>query len=156
MKTKQINVRSPFAKKAVIATLVLISLIGIAGSVQAQNGGTVVSTVDSVVDGVEITIAPSTLTLDVDSGEWVTVHTNIGYYTEYDSDVVLQLNGVNVAWTKSDNCGNLVAKFAQTDIIAIIDTEAIENGEVTLLFTGNTIDGPFSAEDTIRVITSGK
>ncbi|MBN2488516.1 MAG: hypothetical protein JXA98_05765 [Methanosarcinaceae archaeon] len=152
MKTKQINVRSPFAKKAVIATLVLISLIGIAGSVQAQNGGTVVST----VDGVEITIAPSTLTLDVDSGEWVTVHTNIGYYTEYDPDVVLQLNGVDVAWTKLDNRGNLVAKFTQAEIIAIIDTEAIENGEATLVLTGGTIYGLFSAEDTIRVITSGK
>lgn len=147
MKTKQKETGSPFAKKALIATLILISVIGIAGSVQALE--------EDAVD-VEITIAPSTLTLDVGSGEWVTVHTNIGYYSEYDPDVVLQLNGVDVAWTKSDNCGNLVAKFVQEDIIAIIGSEAIENGEATLVLTGGTIYGPFSADDTIRVITSGK
>ena len=140
MKIKQINAGSLFAKKAVIATLVLISLIGIAGSVQSQEE----------VMGVEITISPSTLVLS-DNGKWVTVHTDIAYGDFNVRRDSILLNDIPVAWTKSDNCGNLVAKFAQADIMGIVEV-----GKVTLELT-STLDGvDFSGEDTIRVITSGK
>lgn len=102
-------------------------------------------------DGIEVgdvlvTVSPSTIVLGCDKGSMVTVHTDIALSAVDRTSV--ELNGVPAAYTKSDNCGNLVAKFNQEDIEAIVAPP-----DATLVLTGMTIDGfPFSGADTVRVI----
>lgn len=91
-----------------------------------------------------IKVSPNTIVIASD-GDWITVHTNIAYGSVDTSS--LTLNGVPVAWTKSDLRGNLVAKFGQADIKAII-----EPPEVTLELSGLTTGGePFTGSDTVTV-----
>jgi hypothetical protein len=60
----------------------------------------------------------------------------------------LALNGVPVSWTKADSRGNLVGKFAESAIKAIVSPP----GEVMTL-TGSTKDGEaFSGSDSVKVI----
>ena len=83
----------------------------------------------------EITIQVSPATLILDSpGTWVTVHAEIPY-----SDVdhaTLTMNGVELVYTKSDNRGELVVKFAREDIQNIVSPP-----EALLTLTGTTISG---------------
>ena len=94
---------------------------------------------------IAVQVSPQTLILRSE-GEWVTVHTNIPL-GQVDRETV-SLNGVSAARTKADARGNLVAKFTQTDIEAIV-----EPPEATLVLTGLKTDGtPFWGSDTIRVV----
>jgi hypothetical protein len=91
-----------------------------------------------------VKVSPNTIVIASD-GDWITVHTNIAYSSVDTSTVTL--NGVPVAWTKSDLRGNLVAKFAQADIKAIIAPP-----EATLVLSGLTSGGePFTGSDTVAV-----
>ena len=91
-----------------------------------------------------IQVSPATLILD-SPGTWVTVHAEIAY-----SDVdqaTLTMNGVELVYSKSDNRGELVVKFAREDIQNIVSPP-----EATLTLTGLTVDGtPFAGSETIPV-----
>lgn len=98
------------------------------------------------VRDVLVTVSPSTIVLGCDKGAMVTVHTDIALSVVDRNSV--ELSGVPAAFTKSDNCGNLVAKFSQEAIEAIVAPP-----DATLVLTGMTIDGfPFSGADSVRVI----
>jgi len=94
---------------------------------------------------IAITISPHTLILGSDEGNWVTVHTDIPLSAV--ACGTLELNEIGVAWTKADALGNLVAKFRQADIKAIVSPP-----QATLTLTGETNSGvPFTGSDTIQV-----
>lgn len=97
--------------------------------------------------GVTAKISPNTL-VEGGPGTWVTVNTNIPYGSVDRRS--LELSGVPVSWTKADARGELVAKFAQGDIEAIVAPPS-----ATLVLTGlRYVDGewvPFAAADTINV-----
>lgn len=89
-------------------------------------------------------ISPNAIILESD-GTWVSVHTNIALSAVDTSS--LTLGGVAVAWTKADAKGNLVAKFAQADIKAIVAPP-----EATLELLGTTKAGEeFWGSDTVLV-----
>ena len=91
-----------------------------------------------------VKVSPNTIVI-ASLGDWITVHTNIAYGIVDTSSVTL--NGVPVAWTKSDLRGNLVAKFTQADIKAIVAPP-----EATLELSGLTTGGePFTGSDTVTV-----
>ncbi len=91
-----------------------------------------------------VKVSPNTIVIASDSS-WATVHTNIACSSVDTSTVTL--DGVPVAWTKSDLRGNLVAKFVQADIKAIIAPP-----EATLELPGFTDGGePFTGSDTVAV-----
>ena len=122
----------------VIVVLALSAIVG-TGIVLADDDPTEIS----------IQVAPATLNLN-EVGEWVTVHTNISY-SSVDLET-LKLNDIPVARTKKDNCGNLVAKFNQTEV-----KEIVEGGKEDLTLTGVKTDGTkFTGTDTILVIDVGQ
>jgi hypothetical protein len=97
---------------------------------------------------VDVTISPSTIVLGA-PGEWITAHTDIPYSSVDRSTVAL--NGIAVAVTKADACGDLVAKFRRPEIEAIVAPP-----EAILLLTGVTKQGePFAGEDTVVVVERG-
>lgn len=105
--------------------------------------GIAYATVPSVI---EITVSPNTLYLAA-QGSWVTVHTNIPYGEVYTA--LLTLDGIPVAWTKTDSKGNLVAKFTLGDVQGIL-----EPGPAVLTLEGTTTAGDFSASDDVTVIAA--
>lgn len=80
-----------------------------------------------------IQVSPATLILD-SPGTWVTVHAEIAYGDVVDA--TLTMNGVELTYAKSDNCGDLVVKFAREDIQNIVSPP-----EATLTLTGLTVSG---------------
>lgn len=122
------------------ALIVMMVLAAGAGIVRAET---------EPVEIIEITVSPNTLFLD-SAGVWVSVHTNIPYSAV--ETLSLQLNGIDVAWTKSDAQGQLVAKFNLDEVKSIV---APPSAELTL--SGTTRDGVgFMGTDTIKVIASTK
>lgn len=110
--------------------------------------GTAFCTSAPASDAIEIdaTVSPSTIVLGLDKGAAVTVHTDIPLSAVDRPSVAL--SGVSAYLTKADSCGNLVAKFHQEEIEAIVAPP-----EATVVLTGFTKDGdPFSGADTVRVI----
>lgn len=97
---------------------------------------------------IEIVVSPKTLVLG-STGPWVTVHTDIAL-SAVDSST-LTLNDIHVTLAKSDARGNLVAKFRQSAVEAMVAPP-----EATLVLKGARKDGTlFSGSDTIRVIEGG-
>lgn len=97
---------------------------------------------------ITITVSPNVVNTTA-KGQWVTVHTDIAYGAVASATVTL--NGVAVAWTKSDNQGNFVAKFRLDHALAIIAPPS-----ATLTLSGETKGGDtFSGTDTIAVIQVG-
>lgn len=96
---------------------------------------------------IAVDVAPNILNLD-NQGEVVTVHTDLPYNSVAGASVCL--NGVPIAWSKIDNCGNFVAKFVMDDIKDL----PLDIGDYNeLTFTGTTADGDtFSGTASIRVI----
>jgi hypothetical protein len=93
---------------------------------------------------ITIKVTPNSIVL-ASEGTWVTVHTDIGLYLV--DTASLALSGVPVAWTKADARGNLVAKFDQAEVKAIVAPR-----EAALELTGYTNDGlSFSGFDTVAV-----
>lgn len=91
-----------------------------------------------------IQLSPATLILD-SPGTWVTVHADIAY-SDVDS-ATLTMNGVELVYSKSDNRGQLVVKFARADVQDIVAPP-----EALLTLTGLTVSGePFSGSEMIRV-----
>lgn len=97
---------------------------------------------------VDVTVSPSTIVLGA-PGEWITAHADIPYGSVDCSTVAL--NGIAVAVTKADACGDLVAKFRRPEIEAIVAPP-----EAILLLTGMTKQGePFAGGDTVVVVEQG-
>ena len=97
---------------------------------------------------IEIQVSPQTIVLGSET-VWVTVHTNMPYSRA--DRASLTLNGIDIAWTKSDLQGYLVAKFNQADVKEIVVPPSIE-----LVLEGVTGDGiPFAGSVTVRVVEGG-
>lgn len=96
---------------------------------------------------IEIQVSPNVLNLQ-NSGEVVTVHTDIAYGLVVGATVTL--NNVKISWWKSDDQGNFVAKFDITDIKNL----PLKIGELnTLVLTGTTINGDeFTGSYDVKVI----
>ena len=95
---------------------------------------------------IAITVSPSTIVLGYDKGDRVTVHTDIPLAQVDRASVTM--NGITPLFVKADNCGDLVAKFDQASVEALVEPPS-----ATLTLTGLTIDGaPFSGSDDVRVI----
>lgn len=93
---------------------------------------------------IDVKVSPNTIVL-ASEGTLVTIHTNIAL-SAVDTGS-LTLNGIPVAWTKADAKGNLVAKFNQYEIKAILTPP-----EATLELLGLKTDGTgFSGSDTVVV-----
>jgi len=104
----------------------------------------------TAVENVTIVASPSTINLD-SQGEWVTIHADIAYSLV--AGISVTLNGIAVDFTKADNRGELVAKFAVDGV-----KDIVEPGTAELTLFGLTKLGtPFTGSDTVRVVdVSGK
>ena len=126
-------------KKTLTLTLVVsLVLCLLAVNAYSRRGG-------DPSDGVVITISPKMIVLDRTGDSDVTVHTNI----QLDSVIraSIELNGLTALATFADDRGNLVAKFGESDVKAIVAPP-----KATLTLTGARIDGSvFAASETIRV-----
>ena len=120
-----------------LTTVVILMLIFSAGLALAQT--------------VPIMVSPNVINLDSE-GTWVTVHAEIPYSTVVGLSV--QLNGIEVEYTKADNRGELVAKFVLGDVKDyLVDTLEPALGEIKLTLVGMTTSGDtFSGTDIIDVI----
>ena len=126
-------------KKLLVASIAALCLVSGLVVGEALSAGTA-----SDVEAVTIKISPGTLALR-STGTWVTVHADIPYSQVVGSTV--ELEGIAAALTKADDCGDLVAKFHQADVKAIVAPPS-----ATLTLTGMTVAGtPFAGTDTIRV-----
>ena len=95
---------------------------------------------------IAISVSPKTIVLGSDKGDRVTVHTDIPLAQVNGES--LALSGVSPVLVKADSCGNLVAKFDQELIEALVTPP-----EATLVLTGTTTDEvPFGGSGTVRVI----
>ena len=95
-------------------------------------------------DPLGIAVSPQTMLLSMSQGS-VSVHTAIPYGSVDLS--TLQLNGVGLYYAKKDSLGNLVAKFREAQVEAVVTPPS----EVMTL-TGLYKDGKkFSGSDTVRV-----
>ena len=96
---------------------------------------------------IEIQVSPNTIQLGDSQPVWVTIHTDLPYGL-VDTDLDITLNGVLVDYTKSDLCGDLVAKFNSAAVKDILDP-----GMATLTLSGVTIYGDlFAGSSTVRVV----
>lgn len=117
-----------------------------------------VSTSAAAAEEIGIQVSPSTINLAYE-GTVVTVHADIPYAKVAAVDASLTLNGVQVWYTKSDACGDLVAKFHVDDVKAILEDSVGGNATLTLsavvvLETGEE-DLFFWGEDAVRVVDNG-
>lgn len=136
-------------KRFVVSLLALVVLVSMTSALVFAEKGTCrrVGNIPPAAEAegeIFVKVSPNTIVIASD-GDWITVHTNIAYGSVDTSSITL--NGVAVAWTKSDLRGNLVAKFAQADIKAIVAPP-----EATLELAGLTTGGePFTGSDTVAV-----
>ena len=109
---------------------------------------------------ITISISPSTIVVRSERDTCVTVHTNIAYWTVNCAPLRLTNEAgesINVAWTKADDRGNLVAKFPWNQVLSIVvpDEAASKESkftEVLLTLTGETKAGDlFEGSDTVIV-----
>ena len=109
-------------------------------------GPPIVAWADEVL-AIAIQVSPNTIQLGDSQPVWVTIHTDLPYAL-VDTELDIALNGVIVNYTKSDLCGDLVAKFNSSEIKGIV-----EPGMVTLTLSGVTIYGqPFEGSSIVRVV----
>ena len=127
----------------------MMKLVSIAGVLLVLGACTGTASAEEI----GIQVSPSTINLSY-QGTVVTVHAEIPYYGVVTAS--LELNGVEVWWTKADARGDLVAKFDVDDVKGIVS-----GGTADLKLEGEvaTTKGivPFFGEDTVKVINqSGK
>jgi len=96
-------------------------------------------------DPIGVAVSPQLLNLDTVQSGYVTVHTAISYRSVATSTV--RLNGIPARLTFADSCGNLVAKFTEQTVEAVVSAPTS-----VLTLTGLRLDGtPFEGSDTVRV-----
>jgi hypothetical protein len=94
---------------------------------------------------VYVLVSPQTLLLSSSQGGWITVHAAIPYGQVDTSS--LELNGVSAGATKADARGELVAKFDEDAIKALVSPPS-----AVLALTGLTVDGDeIYGEDEVQV-----
>ena len=89
---------------------------------------------------INIDVAPSVLNI-ASSGTVVTVHTDI-LYSDVEGTTV-SLNGVSIAWWKSDSRGQFVAKFNMEEVEKLVLEGDLDLGENELELSGYTKSGIF-------------
>jgi hypothetical protein len=95
---------------------------------------------------IDITVSPHVINI-ASASTVVTVHTDIAYSAV--AGATVELNGISIAWWKSDSRGNFVAKFKATDVKGIVEPGTT----ATLTLTGETKLGEeFSGSDEVDVI----
>lgn len=96
-------------------------------------------------DEVLVQVAPQTFILNTTQSGEITVHAEVPYSAVDTSSITL--NGIPVTWTKADNRGELVAKFDESLVEAILEVPS-----TLLTLTGNRLDGTtFSGSDEVQV-----
>lgn len=121
--------------KVLLGILVLCVLLTLAFA------GTV--TANSPVDGDEPAMMVSPNVIILAKVSTITIHTNINASTVESGSVTL--DGVEPTGVGVDNCGDLVAKFAVSDL-------DLEPGVVTLTLSGSFTNGDtFDATETVTV-----
>ena len=121
-------------KKSLIPVSVLLLIVACVSFAQTA----------PVAEEINIKISPHILILKSQS-VWVTVHTNLPYSLVVPNTV--ELNDIPADLTKSDDRGNLVAKFHSSKIKPIVSVPL-----ATLTLTGEKTDGAdFFGSDTIEV-----
>ena len=98
---------------------------------------------------ITIDVAPNVLNI-ASEGTVVTVHTDIAYSAVEGASV--QLNGIDIAWWKSDSRGQFVAKFNMEEVTELVTHDILELGDITLTLTGESTLGAFSGSQVISVI----
>ncbi len=97
-------------------------------------------------DPLGIAVSPQTLILSMNQGGAVTVHTAVPFSAVDTSS--LTLNGVAAEAAWADNCGNLVARFDEAEIEALVAPPG-----AVLTLEGVMKDGDtFAGSDEVRVI----
>jgi len=92
-----------------------------------------------------IMLSPKTIVLSSPC-DTITVHSNIPYGAVIATSVAI--NGVDVPFTKSDDCGDLVAKIGVDDLAEFLQPNQV----VTLTLSGVLVDGTeFAVDETITV-----
>jgi hypothetical protein len=128
-------------KKLVIGSCCVLMVLGALAAQGAggQPGG-------ETPEGYEETlVSPQTLLLGRDQGGEVTVHVEIPF-SLVDPDS-LELNGVPASGAFADNCGDLVAKFSEDAVKAIVAAPS-----AVLTLDGCTLDGlGFTGVDVVTV-----
>ena len=95
---------------------------------------------------IDITVQPHVINI-ASASTVVTVHTDIAYSAVAGASVTL--NGLDIAWWKSDSRGNFVAKFTADAVKGIVDPGTT----ATLTLSGETKLGEvFSGSDDVDVI----
>ena len=87
---------------------------------------------------IEIKVSPNVVNIESESS-WVTVHTDISYSSFISDQATITLDGIEVAWTKSDLQGDLVAKFDALEVKDYLKTKVGQ--EVELVFYYDLGDG---------------
>ena len=121
--------------KCSIVFLVIVSIVGLAWANKACQTD----------EGFNIMISPSTLVLSSPC-DVITVHSNIPYGVVVATSVAV--NGVDVPFTKSDSCGDLVAKIGVDDLAEFLQPNQV----ITLTLNGMLIDETtFAVDETIFI-----
>ncbi|GMU20147.1 MAG: hypothetical protein AMXMBFR13_02460 [Phycisphaerae bacterium] len=124
-------------RKTVAGLVAVTTILALAGYAWSNNRTT---------DPIGVAVSPQTLVLSKDQGGAVTVHTAIPL-SQVDP-VGLALSGVPADAVWADDRGNLVCRFSETAIEAIVSPP-----RAVLTLVGNRIDGSvFSGSDSVRVI----
>ena len=136
--------------KGIIRTIGLLTMAGIVASLNTPAGEDA-SQVAATVE-INITASPQVLILGL-QGEWLTIHTDVSYWSVVGDSVTLQLEGETVTPDAlfADARGNLVAKFDQATIQGLVSPPS---ASVTL--TGVADGQGFTGSDTIEVKRLGK
>lgn len=128
--------------RTALITLVAICIFCLAATL---GPGVRADTDDVLVIGIQV--SPYAILIGGDQALYVTVHTEIPYNL-VDKDLAITLDGVDVSYTKSDLCGDLVAKFLSDEVKG-----QVSPGLVTLTLSGTTIDGDlFTGSCEVRVV----
>ena len=99
---------------------------------------------------INIDVAPNVLNI-ASSGTVVTVHTDI-LFSDVEGTTV-SLNGVSIAWWKSDSRGQFVAKFNMEEVEKLVLEGDLDLGENELKLSGYTKSGIlFTGSQSISVI----
>lgn len=102
-------------------------------------------------DPLGVAVSPQLLILGVAQGGYVTVHTDGLPFSQVVGSSVT-LNDVPAASVFADDCGDLVAKFKEAEIEALVSPPS-----AVLTLAGVKTDGTtFSGSDTVKVIASKK
>ena len=103
---------------------------------------------------VDIQVAPQTINL-ASKGQWLTIHVDIPYRLVDTVEVTVNEAPVKVAFTKPDDCDDLVVKVDLADVKKVL--EGVDPGPVTVAVDGATKEGgTFSGTSSVEVVKTPK